>query len=431
MSERKYASLEAMYDDVVEQALQNCTLCGECVRDCLIHSFTALKDQPPEQIMEKMIDFLAGRAFHEDVYLKAFSCSGCGYCSDSCPQGLDPLLVHEAAKIALVKYGAAPPEAVNFVVPGQKFNVYEILSALQMKPSEARWLKSMPEQPAKVENVLFLGCSPPALPHRVFGLLDVFEKMGVSFVALSGGELCCGVSNCLALANVKESEVKARELIAALTAFSPKRVILTCTGCYRQFTEFFPNFLDFDLEAKFYTQFLMEHIEEMTFTKALNKTVALHESCMTRRTQVTESAKKVLEAIPGLTLVEPPRDDGGALCCGGIANMTNPPTGQQLGHELVTGMMKAGADHVANTCPFCTLAFYPYVRQEALDVRDIATLVNQAMGGAHYEDKLAKYWRCETIEQIVESSKDNFEANGYTEQEMRRILPFLFPLATP
>ena len=428
MSNQKYFSLEQNYNDVVQRAVEECILCGECLSECLTYPLSPLKDKAPEEMIQEMIEFLKDGSFTEDVYQRAFDCAGCGYCTDSCPQEIDPLLLHEGMKIKLLKQGKEPPEVMNFVVPGQRMNLYEILSSLQMKPSEARWLKIPPSSPQHTENLVFLGCSPVALPDKIFHFLDILETMGTDFVALSGGELCCGTSFCPAAGKVNESEEKARELIDNIKAFSPERVILFCNGCYRQFTEFFPSFLDMDLEVQHYIQFFLDNLEKLKFINPLGKKVFLYESCMTRRTQLSDSAKTLLEAIPGVELVDPKLGDEEILCCGGIANMTNPPLGQQVGKVLVDNISKTNADYIANTCSFCRLSFYPYEKHYSFDVKDFATIIDESMGGEEYEDKLKTYWSCENVDEIIEKSRENFEANGYKVEEMKHILPMIFHL---
>jgi Fe-S oxidoreductase len=388
---------------------------------------TGIKD---DNIMQEIMDFINDGKHSQEVFIKAYSCAGCGYCTDACPQGLDPLLIHEALKVELLKKGAKPPEAFNFVLPGQKFNIHNILSSLQTKPSEMRWFKQIPLEPKITENVVFLGCFAPALPHSIYALVDIMEKMGVDFVTLAGGgSLCCGTTLCPGTGKASESEQRGRELMASLKAFSPKRLILTCTGCYRQITETFPSFMNMDIEVQYYTQFLQDNLDKIEFTTPINKSVILHESCTSRRTNVSGSVKDILKAIPGLMLVDDKELQQKNLCCGGVANTSYPEMGQRLGNSLVQEIIKVDAEYIATSCPFCRLTFYPYARQFSFTVKDIPTLVNLAMGGEEYEDKLESLWLCNSVDEIIAKSRDNFTANGYTEEEMRNIIPLLFTFA--
>jgi len=137
-------------------------------------------------------------------------------------------------------------------------NLYEIPSSLQIKPSEVRWSKQVPSNPERTENMVFLGYSPPELSYNVFPFRMSWKRW--ELICYSGGsELCCGVSYLQPAGRVKRIG-RAREVVAELKAFSPKRVIRVCTGCYRQLMEFLPGFLDLDFEVQFYTQFLNENL---------------------------------------------------------------------------------------------------------------------------------------------------------------------------
>jgi heterodisulfide reductase subunit D len=428
VADKKYDSLDENYNDFIRQVVDGCVLCGECVRNCPTFTLTSIGDQLPEDIMQKVLDFLKYGAYSEDVYLKAQSCSGCGCCADFCPQDIDPLVLHEATKIALVKKGEKPPEFTNFLVPGQKFNLFNILAALQTKPSEARWIKAVPSQPQKTETVVFLGCSPLALPHTVHAFLDILDVMGLDYVALAGGDLCCGATLGPIAGRVKESEEKARELMASVQAFSPERVITLCPECHHLFKDSFPTYMDMDFEVQFYAQFLFDNLGKLSFVKPLDRTVTFHPSCtLNRSAREPESPQKLLAAIPGLrqAYMEHGKDSP-PLCCGGVANMTYPEIGLQLSQRLMEAAGKTKADDMVNVCPFCNLSLYLGTKAYPYGLTDIGVLVSEAMGGKVYEDKLAECYRCESVDELVELTRENFEANGFTEEEMRNILPLIF-----
>jgi ferredoxin len=73
-----------------------------------------------------MLDFLKDRVSPKGVYLKAFSCAGCGYCAESCLQVIDPLLIHEAPKIELVEQEKRSFEAGHPVLLERGLKFFDI-----------------------------------------------------------------------------------------------------------------------------------------------------------------------------------------------------------------------------------------------------------------------------------------------------------------
>ena len=154
MASKKYSSMEDYYNNIVSQSVDRCTYCGECIRNCPLLPQSPVKDKAPEEVIRKIIEFLKEGIISEEVYQKVFRCASCGTCSESCPEGIDILPVFEAAKIKLAKQGKVP-DAVNFVMG--IFGMWSVLSAIQTKSSEVRWLSSAPSRPRRTENVVFLG----------------------------------------------------------------------------------------------------------------------------------------------------------------------------------------------------------------------------------------------------------------------------------
>jgi hypothetical protein len=147
---------------------------------------------------------------------------------------------------------------------------------------------------------------------------------------------------------------------------------------------------------------------------------------MSRRAGVAESAKKLLKAVPGLNIVEGPN-----ICCGKTAQLTVPEApdffGPNFVEKLTRETVQSKADYLINICQLCRMSFYPliYGKEEyPFSLKDIPSLINESMGGEEYEDKWNYYSKCEGIEGIINKTRENFEKNGFTEQDIRQMLPF-------
>ena len=87
---------------------------------------------------------------------------------------------------------------------------------------------------------------------------------------------------------------------------------------------------------------------------------------------------------------------------------------------------KTGADYLVNLCQVCRMTFYPSIGRYPFSLKDVPNLVNESMGGRKYEDRWEKYGRCQSVDEIIEKSRDNFEANGLTEKEVRKAVTLFY-----
>jgi Fe-S oxidoreductase len=274
-----------------------------------------------------------------------------------------------------------------------------------------------------------MGCSALATPDKNLAFIDILEKIGIDFAALIGGKICCGTPNFFA-GELKEAEATARNLIKNFESFSPDKLIVTCPSCYNQLKNVFPHFLSFDFEVQLLPMFLSDNLDRIKFTTPLNKKVTLHEPChLSRGIKDYQSARRVIEALPGVELVEMEHNKEEALCCGGMASIAYPEYGFKFSQALLEEGKKTNADCMINICAKCHTGLCPYEEKYSYELTDITSLVNEAMGGRRYEDKYKKYWKYRDLDKIIEEAKEYIEASDFSLEEMRKIIPLMFQLA--
>jgi Fe-S oxidoreductase len=152
-----------------------------------------------------------------------------------------------------------------------------------------------------------------------------------------------------------------------------------------------------DMEVMHYTQLLAGLIErgELTFSGGVadggedERVVTYHDPCfLGKQNKIYDEPRAILEAIPGVKLVEMDRNRERSLCCeGGGGRMWVEGTNLQerLAFQRVQEAAETGAEILAVACPFCLLTLEDAVKVQGLDeqlqVMEIMELVDLASKG--------------------------------------------------
>ena len=414
----------ASFSDYVESKRESalgCIACGQCLDSCPIFPSMKFKHVGAATLMERINEALAEGQFSEEAYDTAYSCMGCGLCAKYCPSGISvPSLMH-LARVELGKRGRKAPDLYQLMTPRVPHNFVNLLGGLQMKPSMTRWYSKAPSNAPEVDVVLFLGCYILSMPNAVFTLLDILEKMNIKFVALGGNDLCCGAGDYFA-GNMDNAGRMAGELVSNIMAFKPKQVLFECGGCYSWYAFIAPKFLDVPFKPQHLSQFLCDNLDKLHFTKKVNKVVTYHDSCVLGRgANEYDAPRKLLKAIPGVTLVEMKHHHEDASCCGGLTNFTWPDVTLDYRKGRCEEAREAGADLLAVTCPVCYLAFTGLDKNYQFKVIHDIVLIGEALG-ISYEDKIKAYAYSNDVDRIVNEAEDNLRANNLESARTKRML---------
>jgi len=321
------------------------------------------------------------RAFADTV----FRCTLCGNCEAVCPVNIGLKDLWLSLRADLVGKGTYP-EPVDGILSNieSSGNVFD-----EENDERADWVEDLRDAPddgylrEKAEVIYFAGCVASFFPlaQKIpMDLARIFDASGVDFSLLGEEEWCCGFP--LLGAGLQDSlEDLITHNIRAVEAKGAKEVVFACPGCFHMWQTQYPA----TVKLSHSTQFLLELIEEgRAPLKPLSINVTYHDPCdLGRASHVYEAPRRIIKAIPGITLTEMERNRDNCLCCGGGGNleMIDPKLSGKIAELKVEQVLETGADMVVTACQQCIRTMTAQIRHRKLDVEviDITELVRRSM----------------------------------------------------
>jgi Fe-S oxidoreductase len=364
-----------------------CYQCAQCIGVCPVDY---VGDYGPRKIFRKLqvgMDFFTS----DDLWL----CTTCANCLRVCPKEVDFTLIMPAVRTEAVLEGHVPAELQDVFQKTARYG-----NPLGKNPKRrVAWTRGLDvdvpiiaDVGRKVEVLWWVSDYPAYHPRGIEAsrsLARVLTELGIDFAILGAEEHHDGDSM-LRAGEQGLFEMLADHNIEALNKYEFDVLLTTDPHAYNSFLHEYPK-RGGDYNVQHYSTFLASRIAELGLSTEIGSTVTYHDPCyLGRQNGVYDEPRELIEALPGVELVEMLRIRQDGYCCGGggggmwLDGMAAEHQTMRLSEKRVLEAVETGADTLCVVCPYEVSRFEDAVKstnnEGALEVRDIAELLAQAMG---------------------------------------------------
>ena len=389
-----------LYAKGLEERSSGCVLCGSCYGHGPVNP---MEDEPGfktkcppyefyrfQRFTPKSRWLMAQRVFHgldpitPELKEVIYTCTTCLMCQEICGvrnDGAGPWDITVAMREEITQK-EGPLEAHRPLLEGLKLHNNPWA---QPKSERGQWADGLGLKTAgdhKAATLLFAGCSADQ-PHGKAGavaLAKIMQTAGETFVILGQEERCCGLY-ARDLGFRDEYERSVEENLRAIKQAGIRRVVTSCGSCQRIWREY-PKEEMQGIEALHAVELVEKLVQEgkLKFTRTVKKKVVYHDPChLGRGCGVYEAPRNILRAVPGIELVEMPRNRRWAWCCGGGGGVPEafPELARWNAEDRLREAKETGADLLLTTSSLCLRSFSQ--AQRPLETQGLLEFISQAI----------------------------------------------------
>ena len=418
--------------------LDACTRCGECLSWCPVYDQDSketliprrkiidflkiarsqngflsgiMKSERVGESLKKVIGRLCGykevtREQVEEFVFSLYECSTCGQCEVVCPAHIDTVGLWEELRRMIVRAGYGPLEpqkalrksVMTFDNPWQ-----------QPRAGRTKWSRRakkdnlIAEEPRQIKKskgkvLLFLGCTASYdanVKRVVINTVNILDALGVDYGVLGKDEKCCG--SVLLRMGDPEYERLFRENIDQFNSLGIDTLISSCSGCFKTIMQDYPKIGQLNFEVLHTVEYLARLVKtgDLAFTHPVNRTITFHDPChLGRATGGFDAPRMIMEAIPGLNLVEMPRNREYSRCCGAGGGLKAgfPEIQGRMAQKRIKEAEQTGAQDLVSCCPFCYQGLQVGINALESDIvmKDLSEFIAESILGYDVFEKAAK-----------------------------------------
>jgi heterodisulfide reductase subunit D len=405
-------SFETALGARVEDMLDACTRCGKCVEVCPSVAPAGIADAASGEIISGIIEIVRTGEGPEASRKWAAACMRSGECIKACDYGVNPRFLLVMARVAIAKGEHELPERRRQGLTQFRDQSRDVtmLSRLQL---DGQVLERLGQKSASVaipveapDFVFYTGCNVLKTPHIALLALDIMDALGVTYQVMGGPTHCCGIRQ-LGAGDVEMSGRMGSNSIEKMSHAKSGQVISWCPSCYVQFTETTIPAIERQggarpFEMTPFLRFLRERLAQLTqlLRRPVKMRIALHRHPGVAG--VMEAAAEILQAIPGVELVDLKQP---AVGLQSVAIRVLPAFKRELQLNELQAASDAGIDALvavyhSDHCELCA-----HERDWPFRIINVLEVVGESMG-LSWRDRYKELKLMQDADQIVAECHD-------------------------
>ncbi|WP_099159366.1 heterodisulfide reductase-related iron-sulfur binding cluster [Virgibacillus ndiopensis] len=332
------------------------------------------------------------------------ACTTCRNCEDACPvmnEHVDKII--DLRRYLVMTEGKMDPDAqravMNIERQGNPWGLSKKDRIKWREMDESVYIPTVKElkKEDKEFDYLFWVSSMGSYDSRSQKIAIAFAKLmnkaGVSFAILGNKEANSGdtarrIGNEFLFQEIAEKNIKEFEKNGVT------KIVTIDPHAYNIFKNEYPDF-GFEAEIYHHTQMLFDLVMDgrLAPKRELNERLTYHDSCyLGRYNGVYDPPREILNAIPGLELVEMQRSKENAMCCGAGGGLmwVEEKTGNRINVARTEQAIAVEPTMISSACPFCLTMLSDGTKAKEVE-EDISTMdVAEILALSVFVDEEAK-----------------------------------------
>lgn len=323
-----------------------------------------------------------------------WACTTCRNCEDQCPvmnEHVDKII--DMRRYLVMTEGSMPAEAQralnNIERQGNPWGIN--------RKERLKWIEGLNgeyEVPTvkdtdEFEYLFWVG-SMGSFDNRSQKITQSFIKLmheaGIKFAILGNEEKNSG-DTARRIGNEFLFQQLAQENIATFQAYEVKKIVTCDPHAFNTFKNEYP---EFGLEAEVYhhSELLTKWLKEgrLKPTKEVKERITYHDSCyLGRYNEIYDMPRQILQAIPGVEIVEMKRSGCDSMCCGAGGGLMwmEEHEGTRVNVARTEQALEVNPTAIASACPYCLTMMNDGVKmkeaEEKVKTRDVAEILADAI----------------------------------------------------